>query len=430
MPRTLPTELLALVASEAAPSAQATLARTCRRAYTVAVQPLYASIGNMGTARTTRCLETLANNEHLARLVRIYAVKVISSGTLGAFQVLVTRALEQMENLVDLSIHLGVHATSAVLARARFRLTKLVCVVVSDPVYPVARFLESQPGIELLYLVCREDGLDTLASDALPALRDVAVPFSLIPHTVPTRLNVLARISILGPFINPVSISILATSLLNAPTRPALGTSVDLVIGINLSSSMTPMYIEAALSHLGGCAPWIGLLRLEIHDGRVSREILEFSITRALACFPNLHTLALISPIPPRAYTRPQPQVFPPPIPSIPPFPPYSLVTRPTSTSVPVPELDALHDATHHPKYLRAWYAVHPGLQRVVFPIGVYTYVQNKNDARYWPGKEGYSTGFRYRVEEVVKSVGGGVVGRGSGRRVRPESEGGVSFVR
>ncbi|KAF8599219.1 hypothetical protein BDV93DRAFT_609347 [Ceratobasidium sp. AG-I] len=422
MPRTLPTELLALVASEAAPSAQATLARTCRRAYAVAVQPLYASIGGMGTARTTRCLETLANNEHLARLVRIYAVKVISSGTLGAFQTMVTRALEQMENLVDLSIHLGVHATSAVLARARFRLTKLVCVVVSDPVYPVVRFLESQPGIESLYLVCREDGLDTLAPDALPALRDVAVPFALLPHIVPSRLDVLTRVSILGPFINPVSISILATSLLNAPTRPALGTSVDLVIGISLSSTMTPTYIETALSHLGGCAPWIGLLRLEIHDGRVSRDILEFSITRALSYFPNLHTLAMISPIPPRAYTRPQPQIFPPPIPSIPPFPPYPLVTRPTSTPVHVPGLDALYDTAYHLNYLQAWHAVLPGLQRVVFPIGVYTYTQNKNDAQYWMGKGGYSMDYRYCVREVVKPIGGRVARRGSGCRVRPGS--------
>lgn len=272
MPPTLPTELLALVASEAVPSSQAALARTCRRAYAVSVRPLYAAIGMMGTTRTARCLETLANNEHLARLVRIYAVKATGPGNLVDLTNMVARALEQMKNLVDLSIQLGVHATSAVLARAKFRLTKLVCVLVSDQEYTVAQFLESQPAIELLYVVCREDGLDTLAPDALPALRDVAAPLALLPYLAPTRLNCLTRISILGTFVDPAGISIFATSLLNAPTRPAPGTSVDLVLGVDLlSRAMCPSYIEFALSHLGDCAPWIGLLRLEVHHGRVSR---------------------------------------------------------------------------------------------------------------------------------------------------------------
>lgn len=272
MSRSLPTELLALIAQDAAPSSQAALARTCKRAYTVSIKPLYASIRTMGTTRTTQCLRTLAYNLHLARLVRIYAVKLITSGTLGAFSVLVTRALENMENLTDLSIQLGVHATSAVLASARFKLTRLVCVIVSDRTYPVARFLESQPGIESLYVVCREDGMDTLAPDALPVLHDVAAPLRLLPHLIPTRLDHITRISILGTLTDTIDIHNFANDLYNAPTQPAPGTFVDLVLGLNLfSHAMRPDFIASALSILGISAPWIGLLRLEVHHGRVSR---------------------------------------------------------------------------------------------------------------------------------------------------------------
>lgn len=74
------------------------------------------------------------------------------------------------------------------------------------------------------------------------------------------------------------------------------------------------------------------------------------------------------------AYIHSKPS-FPPPIPYIPPFPPHPHVAHPTST--PTIEPDALYDIDNHPIYLTAWRAVHPGLQKVVFPIGVYTYARN-----------------------------------------------------
>ncbi|KAF8594160.1 hypothetical protein BDV93DRAFT_611960 [Ceratobasidium sp. AG-I] len=387
MHRTLPTELLALVASNSVPSSQAALARTCRRAYTVAVRPLYAYIDTMDTARTTRCLETLANNEHLARLV------------------LVTRAFEKMDNLVDLSVQLGGHAASAVLARAKFKLTDLVCVLASDRAYPLARFLESQPGIESLHIACGEDGLDTLAPDALPALRNVAAPFT--PHSSPYNYAS-------GPshaHIHPQRVY-----------KPS--TSVELALGLDLfSPAMTPIYLETALSHLGDCAPWVGLLRLEARHGYLSRSILCYSITRALAHFPNLHTLVIMAPIPPHAYIHPEPQFVPPPISSIS-LPPYPLSMHPNLTAPPEPDL--LYNTTHHLEYLRDWHAVYPGLQRVVFPIGVYTYVRNEDEARYWYGKGGCVVNFGHRVQDDVRSGGKGA----SGQRAGTGSGVGASFIR
>ncbi|KDN41407.1 hypothetical protein RSAG8_07522, partial [Rhizoctonia solani AG-8 WAC10335] len=64
--------------------------------------------------------------------------------------------------------------------------------------YPISKFLSTQPAIEELYIVCRPDGLADLCPEALPALRDLAAPLRLLPKLLSTRISRLSRLSVLG----------------------------------------------------------------------------------------------------------------------------------------------------------------------------------------------------------------------------------------
>jgi hypothetical protein len=268
----LPTELLDLVVEYSSTSTQACLALVCRNIYYISVRALYASIPHMNTSRTTQCLLTLSWNTSLAHLVRTYALKISSSHPLKAFPELVTRALSNMSNLTDLSLQLGIFATSMVLKGVEFQLSKFVCVLVSDPTYPISRFLEAQPRIEELYLVCRPDSMTDLSPDALPALRDVAVPLRLLSPLLSSRLGHITRISALGTITDIEDVVTLGSIIRKAPTRPAPGALIDVILGVDLTSHMMiPELIARGLACLGLRAPWIGLLRLEVHKGRVEQ---------------------------------------------------------------------------------------------------------------------------------------------------------------
>ena len=130
----------------------------------------------------------------------------------------------------------------------------------------------------------------------------------------------------------------------------------------------------------------------------------------------------MMSPVHSPAYIHPQLQIAPEPILPVP-FPPYQLTMR--SSPIPSPEPDALYDTTNHLTYLQEWHSVHPGLQRVVFPIGVYTYIRNEDEARYWHGKEGHVVDFKHHTKDDVRSIGR----RGNGRRAGVGSGGGVLFI-
>jgi hypothetical protein len=67
---------------------------------------------------------------------------------------------------------------------------------------------------------------------------------------------------------------------------------------------------------------------------------------------------------------------------------------------------DAVHDFTEHAHYLAAWRTARPSLERVVFPIGVYTYVKAKGEKE----KEGEMRQFvafgKKEREEVCEEKG------------------------
>ncbi|KAG8743417.1 hypothetical protein FRC10_012082 [Ceratobasidium sp. 414] len=349
MPRSLPTELLALVAGCASESALAALSQISRTAYAVSVGPLYASIASMSAMRTIQCLRTLTLNPHLAQLVRLYTINTPFKELrrYDVFTTLVTCALENMINLAELSLHLGVSCTSTVFKRATFKLHKLVCVIVSDPTYPISRFLESQPAIESLYLVCRPEGFTGLSPTALPALRDVAAPLDLLPQFIIRDLSQINRVSSLGTIASPLEIRKLAVMFSFAPTRPP--GSIELVLGLDLGvREMSPDNVGSALAVLGDNAPGIGLLRLEVHKGHVKHVLMSESLTFALHHYPSLHTLVVMSQPKPQPRTQTRAYIHP----------------------------DAVHDSTLHTSYLAAWHAARPSLERVVLPIGVYTYVK------------------------------------------------------
>ncbi|KAG9122064.1 hypothetical protein FRC07_001703 [Ceratobasidium sp. 392] len=266
-----------------------------------------------------------------------------------------------MAGLTELTVMLGVSCTSAILERATFKLRKLVCVIKSDSKYPVARFLDSQPTIESLYIVSRPEAFGSLLLTALPILRDVAAPLCLLPYILSTRLSHVTRISSLGTIASYTELDKLATLLRDAVAQPAA--LIELVIGLDLDApAMRPEYVEAGLSLLGYRAPWIGLLRLEVHRGRVEPTFLSKSLTGALHYYPYLRTLVVMSSPSPQtcAYIRPDP----------------------------------VHDASQHMAYLKAWWIARPTLERVVFPIGVYTVLEETalRAANWWKTKVRYLT--------------------------------------
>ncbi|KAG8760991.1 hypothetical protein FRC11_014616 [Ceratobasidium sp. 423] len=390
----LPIELFDLVAQYAAASTQANLSAVSRGVYFVSIRALYASISHMSTPRTTRCLLTLSTNPETARLVRSFTLRLSSSRVPRNFPDTLTRALGNMTGLTFLSLQLGIFATSSVMSQMSCRLTKLVCVLSSDDMYPISEFLSTQPAIEELYVVCRPDGLAGLGSDALPALRDLAAPLRLLPKLLLSRLSRLSRLSVLGTIAEIEDFIQLGTAFESA-TPPE---SIELVIGVDITAFlMTTEILAQGLGLLGLQAPFLRLLRLEIHRGHIRQDALQDVFMSALPEFPNLKTLVVMSQPPaPGAYIRKSPQVEPAQVlPSLSPAhdPPTNELSALSPRYLsPQPEYDearnwpssvpdALHDRSCHIKILSAWHKAHPGLERVVFPVGAYTYV-NKGRRR------------------------------------------------
>ncbi|KAG8704196.1 hypothetical protein FRC09_003702 [Ceratobasidium sp. 395] len=348
MPRRLPTELLALIASFASQKTLARLALASRTTYAVSVRPLYASITTNSLQqgpRTIQCLDTLTTNTHLARLVQSYHLNITLEKYNPRLPALVTNALRNMTGLTELSLQLGLAFSSTVLEHATFKLHKIVCVVKSSSKYSISRFLNSQPEIESLYLVCHQSALTSLSPTALPALKDVAAPLCILPKIVMERLHHITRISCLGTITNIRDFDIITVAFVCAPVQPKA--PVELVLGLDLRGpQMSPEWLRLGVWTLGYAAPWIGLLRLEVHKGRVEPTLLQHSITSALQSYPSLHTLVIMSSPPPqfqtRAYIHPDP----------------------------------IHDVSQHIELLKSWRVSCPTLERVVFPVGVYTYVK------------------------------------------------------
>ncbi|CAE6439435.1 unnamed protein product [Rhizoctonia solani] len=388
----LPIELLALVVQHADRGAQARLSIASRRAYSISIRALYASIPHMSTSRTTQCLLTLSTKPEIARLVRSFSLRLSSSRVLRNSPGILARALGNMTGLTSLSLQLGIFATSGVLSQVTCRLTKFVCIMASDDTYSISKFLSAQPAIEELYIVGQPDGLAGLGADALPALRDLAAPLRLLPDLLHSRLSGISRLSILGTIAEIEEFVQLGTALESA--KAPWPESLELAMGVDITAFlMTTDILAQGLSILGRRAPFIGLLRLEIHRGYIREDGLRNVFTFALPDFSNLKTLVIMSQSPiPGAYIRKSIHVQSQALFSPPPIYNSSVTTlsnlsprflsphfeydgaRDSLSSVP----DALHDTTCHKQVLKVWHRVHPGLERVVFPVGAYTFASNK----------------------------------------------------
>ncbi|KAG8704199.1 hypothetical protein FRC09_003705 [Ceratobasidium sp. 395] len=347
MLRSLPVELLTLIAGLMSQPTLANLALTSKTTYAVSIAPLYTSIPSMNALRTVQSLGTLAMSTFLAQLVRSCSIDApIEDDESGYLSELVAAALKNMTGLTELSLRLGPSFSSVVLQKARFRLRKLVCVIVSAPEYPVARFLNYQHALESLYLDCAgtERRFSSLLSPkALPILKDISAPPQLLLKILPRRLCHITSISSLGTIIDPNVLGELIMLFHKGPTSPT--TPVECILGLDFSAPTWRQEIVArALSLLGQAAPWIGSLRLEVHRGRVEQDFLLRHLTQILSNYPSLHTLAIISEPQSRirAYMRPNP----------------------------------LSNTTQHMLHLNEWRGACPTLKLIVFPNVQYKYTQ------------------------------------------------------
>ncbi|QRW19708.1 hypothetical protein RhiXN_01114 [Rhizoctonia solani] len=341
----------------------------------------------MSASRTTQCLLTLSTKPEIACLVRVFSLRLSSSRILHESPNILAHALGNMTNLISLSLHLAVFATSAILSQATFRLTKLVCIMTSDEAYSISTFLSTQPDIEELYIVGQPNGLTDLDIDALPALRDLAAPLRLIPSLIRSSGSKISHLSILGTIAEFEEFVQLGTILeaIQAPGRVELVMSVDITAFL-----MTTDILAKGLSLLGQRAPFtISLLRLELHRGHIRQDDLRDVLKSALPEFPNLKTLVIMSHSPVRgAYIRTPTQAlsYSPPICSIPIGALSTLAPLHPSSRLEYDEArgwislipGVLHDKSCHKKLLGTWHRVHPVLERVVFPIGTYTFVHKK----------------------------------------------------
>ncbi|CAE6439447.1 unnamed protein product [Rhizoctonia solani] len=373
----LPNELLDLIAQHTTRHTQAQLSAVSRRVYYVSTRVLYASILNMDITRTTRCLLTLSKNPELARLVRFF-LYVSYSHALGSFHALLTRALSNMTSLQTLWFYHDTYAPmSGIKIRTSCRLTKLVYVSESDTSYPIFQFLSTQPSIEELHISCRSDNTSTLGPEALPALRDLTAPLHLLPILLESRLSRLTRLSVLGTMSEPEAFVQLGM-ILEATKPPE---SIELVIGTHINfrtSSIIRQVITPGLALLGLRIPFIDSLRLNIHQGRIEQDQLQDMFTFALPKFSNLKTLAVMSQLPASyAHVHRDPPTW------------LVRMTSDTPTALPQSQVphsefvltwrplnhDALYDTSCHMQVLKSWRQVHPSLERVVFPVGAYIFI-------------------------------------------------------
>ncbi|CAE6465024.1 unnamed protein product [Rhizoctonia solani] len=379
MAATLPIELLMIIAKHASRSLLPCLSLVSREIYSITMPLLYAAIPklNLCMPRTIRCLLTLSTKPELARMVRSFHLILPFFHALRPFHFLISRALSNMTGLDSLTIHSNVPICS-VLSQLSCRLTELLYHSSSSDPYPISGFLSTQPTIEKLIIDCPADGLSNLASDALPALRDLSAPVELLWSPLSSHLSRLSRLFVLNTMTNLAQFIQLARSLqtITAP-RP-----LELIVGIDTSENSGVIEIASlGLACLGSAAPFITSLKLNIYKGYIQQDELHDIFLFALPRFPNLRKLTMVSP-PPREITytrdfqmRKLSQTV-----SLLHNALYSVLTtdilllltlQPESPQD-QPSSDALHDKSCHNKVLRAWGQIHPGLECVVFPDAMY----------------------------------------------------------
>ncbi|CAE6493734.1 unnamed protein product [Rhizoctonia solani] len=299
-----------------------------------------------------------------------------------------------MNNLRKLTLDECAPIVPYLLEGVSFRLTHLDLLIPSQASYPVSQFLSSQPTIEELLIICQSNDLSALSPDALPSLRNLSAPLTLLPTLLAFRLPHIARLSILGVMTHSDELIIL--SLLLALFNPP--ESLMLVVKVRVgANAITIADISRGLSILGEGAPFITLLALAKYGDQIGQDELQDMFIYALPHFPNLKQLNLMSrPMPQGADTR-NPQVEPVRTPSgilsllynalaylysmlvNTPILFYFFSSRHAqqigddqTQNQPNPNLDPFYDRSCHQQIIMAWRQVHPKLEFVVFPGGKY----------------------------------------------------------
>ncbi|CAE6502131.1 unnamed protein product [Rhizoctonia solani] len=401
----LPIEILDLIVHYSTTDTRAHLSAVSQNAYTVSVRTLYASIPEMSITRTSQCLLTLSMRPDLARLVRSYCFYISPCRRiLQAFSPLLSYALSNMKNLRTLSLDVNEDTTIQLLEQVSSRLTKLALSIPDKSSYPISQFLSNQPTIEELLLVCGLEDLSTLDTEALPLLRDLTAPLHVLSKLLPSRLSHMSQVSVLGIMTSQAKLVLLAT-ILGQSNPPE-----SLALIINVKYTAVPTAISQGLRFLGQMAPFVSLLLLRKYGGDIKPSKLRDMFISVLPSFPNLKHLVLDSrPPSSSAYirnARTQTQDETQPIQTFSkalisdktavslfqmlsntggmtsaflarhsaPFEPNRMQNQPTSS------LDVFYDRSRLLHIVKAWRRVHPGLEWVVFPVGVYSLRKSGDD--------------------------------------------------
>ncbi|KAL5640640.1 hypothetical protein ACGC1H_001202 [Rhizoctonia solani] len=239
--------------------------------------------------------------------------------------------------------------------------------------------------------MCPSRDISDLHPDALPVLRQLTAPYWLLYNLLPPRLPRLSQLTITGIAIDAKEFVRLAGIFKRAKhTR-----SLELIIVMNITNPMIIQAFSLGLALVGLAAPFITSLTLDISQGPIQQEELQNMFAFALPRFPNLKTLAILTPpststeyIHSDSHTHsmqftisllyskllsvsdtpvdisllvPHPQV------------------GPSQTNCPNLIPISLYDKSCHMPLLKAWRQVHRGLEYVVFPEKRYAYVDNEH---------------------------------------------------
>ncbi|CAE6426604.1 unnamed protein product [Rhizoctonia solani] len=386
---TLPPEVLDVIVQYSTKYTLSCLSTVSHGTYFISVRTLYASIPEMDMVCMTQCLRTLSKKCKLARLVQSFSFQVPSySYPLRAILALFSHALSNMNNLRVLLLKVNVPISLNFANRMSCQLEKLSCVILPGGSYPIQQLLSSQPTIKALHIVCRPDDVSALNWEALPVLKSLSAPNRLLPILLPSRLSRLSRLCVINVMTSPRELLALSTSLaqLDPPE------SLELCLRVNFLRA-TPN----ALEYLGQAARFITSLRLDKFGAPIGQEELQTTFVPTRSNFPKLKTLTIMPHLPtPPAFirdlqTQPVDTLE---VPNIQPLTQdlpsfmqdmvdfladtvvgvYNLNpdNEPLQTQSQSTTLDALHDSSCHADIIKAWHQAHPGLERVVFPAGVY----------------------------------------------------------
>ncbi|KAI0268627.1 hypothetical protein BC834DRAFT_932741 [Gloeopeniophorella convolvens] len=286
-----PVEILDEVFSYAAIPTLARLSLVCRTFQGIATRLLYRHIPSLSLSRTTRLLQTLNSNPHLAVHVRSCEVGDASFSEVGrdqllpSFYELLQHALRNMHRLTDLTFMLN-GASSHVLLGAPFRLTKLTTSCDFDETF--ASWLSEQSSLRAAIFCGNFISGTALSADALPSLRRVSAAPLTLACVVPTRAVREVELCLVHPW--SLNREVLQTTIRIISFSKGPLDSLKIISHLSESPETVLSALEAIPSGLGS------ITRLALHavSGSITDDLLA-GLPPILSQFPALKSLMLFS---------------------------------------------------------------------------------------------------------------------------------------